>query len=309
MHKKRIKSKMSAVSLALVLLCFSAEIQASLPLTETVYTIPDTRMTLSVREEFTELGNYFRKETFSLGLGITPDISIWYSFDYLHNNIINTSANTFGDSYFKIWLYMGDYFKTCHAGLLILFRLPTGPNAYTDEKWRNLSLGKNELKIGPVLKIDLKQSIFIHTNIFYVFRQGQDEGFYNGFYLNVTKKETYSKLFGLNFKSKDAFLSGERLKNDYVVFSTAVNTDIIYPVIPVIPYIEFYTSHRIYKKRAHKNENIPIEGAGINPLLLSIGGRYFFKDTIFLGFYYIINPKREKKFIKNIIGLDFSLQF
>jgi hypothetical protein len=277
-----------------------------MPLTETVYTIPDSRMNIFLREEFIKLDSYHRKDNFSLGIGIMPDISVWYSIDYLHNKIINASANTLGDSYIKIWYYLGDYKKILHAGFMLLFRLPTGPNAYTDDKWRNLSFGKNELKIGPVFKFDLKHSIFIHTNIFYVFRQGQDEGFYSGFHLNLTKKEAYSNILGLNFRSKDAFLSSDRLKNDYAVFSTAVNTGLIYPVIP---YIEFYASHRVYGKRSYKYETIPIEGAGINPVFISAGGRYFFSNDIFFGLYYIINPKREKKFIKNMTGFDFSLQF
>jgi hypothetical protein len=309
MHIKIINRTISALYLALILFYFSSKAAASLPLTETIYTIPDSGMNLSLREEFIKLGSYHRKDNFSLGIGIMPEISIWYSFDYLHNKIINSSANALGDSYIKIWYYMGDYFKICHAGFMTFFRLPTGPDAYTDDKWRNLSFGNNELKVGPVFKFDLKNSIFVHANIFYVFRQGQDEGFYSGFHLNPTKKEAYSNVFGLNFRSKEAFLSNDRLKNDYAVFSAAVNTSFFFRATNIIPYMEFYASHRVYKKRTNKYENIPIEGAGINPVFVSGGGRYFFSDDIFFGFYYIINPKREKKFIKNTAGFDFSLQF
>jgi hypothetical protein len=306
MHIKAIKNKISAPFTALILFYFSSVLHASLPLTETIYTIPDSRTTISIREEFPELDNFYRKENYSLGLGLLPDLSVWYSFDYLHNKITNASSNKLGDSYLKIWYYMGDIHKICHAGFMLLFRLPTGPNAYTDEKWRNVSFGKNELKIGPVFKFDLKNSIFIHANLFYVFRQGQGEGFYSGFHLNLTKKNAYSNLFGLNFMSKDAFLSGDRLKNDYMIISAAVNT---YKIFPVIPYFEIYTSHRVYKKRSDNYEDIPIEGAGINPVFLSTGVRDFFSDDIFLGLYYIVNPVREKKFIKSITGFDFSLQF
>jgi hypothetical protein len=287
---------------------FCAEINASLPLTETIYTIPEGEMALSVREEILQLDNNFRRDNYSIGIGAMPDLSVRYSLDYLHDNIVNASSNKLGDSFLKIWLYLGDYYNL-HSGLLFTFRIPTGPNAYLDNHWRNVSFGKNELKIGPVFKIDLHKSIFLHLNIFYVFRQGENEGFYNGFYINFTKKETYSKLFGLNFKSKDAFLSSDRLKNDYAVCSMALNTDIIYPQISIIPYIELYTSHRVYKKQHRENENIPIEGSGINPVLFSLGGRYFFSESVFLGAYYILNPKKEKNFIKDIFGFDFSLQF
>ncbi len=264
---------------------FCPEIKAGLPLTETIYTIPESEMALSFREEVLQLDNNFRRENYSIGIGILSQLSVWYSLDYLHDNILNASSNKTGDSFFKTWLYLGDYFNTFHAGLLFCFRIPTGPNAYLDSYWRNVSFGKNELKIGPVFKIDLNKSIFLHLNIFYIFRQGENEGFYNKFF------------------------SVQRLKNDYMICSMALNTDIIYPKISTIPYIELYCSHRVYKKQTGEYENIPIEGSGINPVLFCLGGRYFFSDDIFLGAYFIFNPAREKNFIKDIFGFDFSLQF
>ncbi|MFH0977578.1 MAG: hypothetical protein V1874_17500 [Spirochaetota bacterium] len=299
------KIRMISAVVALILFYFCTDIKASLPLTETIYTIPESEITVGLREEIIKVNNNFRKENYSIGFGAFSSITVWYSVDYIHNNIINASSSKLGDSYLKAWFYLGDFFNFMHTGLLFLFRLPTGPDAYAESEWRNVSFGKNELKIGPVFKFDIYKSIFLHLNIFYVFREGEDEGFYNGFYFNLTKKETYSKLFGLNFKSKDTFLSGSRLKNDYAVCSTAVNTDIIYPIIP---FIEFYASHRVYKKQSGY-ENIPVEGSGINPILISIGGRYFFSNSLFLGTYYIVNPIREKNYIKSVLGFDFSLQF
>ncbi|MBN2403386.1 MAG: hypothetical protein JXN64_13460 [Spirochaetes bacterium] len=307
MHIYKI-NKISALA-ALILFIFCHEIRAGLPLTETIYTIPESGMEISAREEILKLDNNFRRETYSVGLGVMPNLSVWYSMQYLHDKTINASSNKSGDSFLKVWLYLGDYFNSIHTGLLFSFRIPTGPNAYSEEKWRNASFGRNELKIGPVFKADINKSLFLHLNIFYVFRQGEDEGFYNGFYYNLRKKETYSKLFGLNFKSENTFLSGKRLKNDYAVFSMALNTDVLFPKISFIPFIEFYTSHRVYKKQNGEYKNIPIEGSGINPVFLSFGGRYFFSESIFLGAYYIFNPKKEKKFIKDIFGFDFSLQF
>ena len=302
------KNKISALS-ALIFFYFCTQISAGLPLTETIYTIPESEISVSMRAEVLRLDDNYRRENYSAGMGLTGDLSVWYSLDCLHDSTFKASSNEIGDSFFKVWLYMGDYFEKLHAGFMLLFRMPTGPNACTDPQWRNLSYGKNEIKIGPVFRIDLYKSLFMHFNIFYVFRQGEGEGFYNGFYFNLSKKETYSKLFGLNFKSKDTFLSGDRLKNDYAVCSIAINSNIIYPQISFIPFIEFYTSHRVCKKQSGEYENIPIEGSGINPVLLSIGGRYFFSDSMFLGTYYILNPKREKNFIKDIFGFDFSLQF
>ena len=55
--------------------------------------------------------------------------------------------------------------------------------------------------------------------------------------------------------------------------------------------------------------NIPIEGSGINPLLLGAGVRYFPSEAVFAGCYYIFNPRKEKYYINDIFGFDFSLQF
>lgn len=305
MHNKIFPNKISAIT-ALILFFICTDVKAALPLTETIYTIPENGLEISLREQVLRLDDNFRKETYSLGIGLLPNCSIWYSFDYLHNDIFHPSSNILGDSYLKIWLYAGDYFGIVHTGMLFFFRIPTGPDSYAENNWRNVSFGNNELKIGPVTRIDFRKKFFLHLNLFYVFREGHNQGFYNGYHLNLSKKETYSRVFGLNFRSKDAFLSSDRLKNDYAVYSMAVNTIIIYPVIP---YVEFYTSHRVYKKQSGEYENLPIEGAGINPVFLSVGGRYFFSESVFLGLYYIFNPKREKNFIKDIIGFDFSLQF
>ncbi len=302
------KNKISALA-ALVLFYLCPALNAGLPLTETIYTIPEGEMTLSFREEIVRLDSDYRKENYSIGIGFLRDLSAFYSLEYLHDGLFRKSSDILGDSFLKIWLYIGDYSKILHAGLLLSFRIPTGPDAYAEIRWRNLSLGKDELKIGPVLKIDMQESVFLHFNLFYVFRQGENEGFYDGFYFNPTKKETYKKLFGLNFRSKDTFLSGDRLKNDYAICSVALNTDLLYPKTSLIPFIELYVSHRVYKKQSGENANIPIEGSAINPVLLSFGLRYFFSESAFFGVYYIFNPKREKNYIKDIFGFDFSLQF
>ncbi len=80
-------------------------------------------------------------------------------------------------------------------------------------------------------------------------------------------------------------------------------------IYQVIPYIDFYLSHRVSPKNTSEYDKIQIEAVGVNPIFLSIGLRYFFSDYLFCGLYYIYNIKKEKKFIKDIIGFDFSLQF
>ena len=95
------------------------------------------------------------------------------------------------------------------------------------------------------------------------------------------------------------------MKNDYAIISFAINTDILYPFIP---YAEWYMSNRVYTG-SFETEHIPIEGAAINPRLVSLGFRYFIAESSFLGLYSIVNVNRDEDFIREIYGVDFSLQF
>jgi hypothetical protein len=277
----------------------------SLPLTETINTIPEGEVELIFRAEYLkkDISDY-RRESYGLGLGILPQLSMWYSLHYIHQEAIKSQKNELGDTFLRIWYYIDDYFNdTLHLGFLTIFRLPTGKNAYEEEEWQNISFGNNELKVGPVFQLDLAR-VFFHINTLYVFREGEGEKFYDGIYINPLKKETYQKVFGLNFKSGDTFLEEERLKNDYIIISLAVNTDILYPVIP---YFGFYYSSRL--SRDANTQNIPIEGAGVNPVLVSLGLRYFFSESLYAGFYSIISLIRESNYVNEIYGFDFSLQF
>jgi hypothetical protein len=301
-----IKLKKSALIAVLIYFSLTFELRGAMPLTETIYTIPMGRIEIISCVDFVKINTEYRRETISLGMGILHDISIWYSFQYLHKGTIKTDADELGDSFFNVWYYIGDYLNgSFHAGFLFKFRIPTGPDAYADGKWRNLSFGNNELKIGPVFQIDILKNIFFHVNTFYIFRQGINEGFYSGFSADLFDKKTYADLFGFNFQSEDSFMAGGRLKNDYISVSFAINTVFLYPLII---YTEIYKSQKVYNKKSGQY-NLQIEGAGINPLLLSAGGRYFFRESLFLGLYYIINPDREENYINDIFGFDCSLEF
>jgi hypothetical protein len=298
--------KISAGILALILFSGPGDrAAASMALTETIGTIPEGKMEVSLRGEyFSHDGGYIR-ESMGAGFGILPVLSASFQVQYLHDGDLSSGGGEVGDSFIRIWLYLGDFFRnTLHAGALFHFRLPTGPNAYTDPRWRNLSFGNNELKMGPVLQFDAGR-VFIHCNLFYVFRERNREGFYNTIYLNPLERQTYAKVFGLNFLSDKTFLEPERLKNDYAVFGLAVNTDAVHPFIP---YAELYTSRRVYRKE-YDTDSISIEGAGINPLLLSAGCRYFFSDSTFAGVYLVVNPVREQNYFREVAGVDAGMQF
>ena len=294
------------MALFLFLLC--TERVYSLPLTETTYTLPEGGVEFAFHEEYINVRHFYRKEHVELGFGILTDLSIWFKFDYLHGGAFEMEQGEVGDLFFKFWYYIGDYFnEIMHLGFMVEFRFPTGKNAYSSKEWRNLCLGNHEITLGPVARFDLKKIIFFHANVFYTFRQDKNEDFYGGFYINPVNEDTYVNLFGLNPFSDDAFLSWDRLKNDYFTLSVAVNTNLVYPFIP---YIELSSSFRVFRGKIEM-ENVPIEGAGIDSFLISAGVRYFLMRSVYLGIYAVVNPLMDiqEGYLKNIIGVDLSYQF
>jgi len=298
--------KKSALLAALVsFLAAAAGSYASMPHTETIGTLPEGTMDLLVNEEFFSHGGGFRRDTFGIGFGILDSLSAQVYFQYLHDGLASGRNAELGDTFVRLWWYAGGAADgSLRWGLLALFRFPTGPNAYTQERWRNLALGNNELKLGPVAQYEAGP-LFLHANLFWVFREKDREGFYSGLYLNPAEKETYRKLFGLNFAEDGAFLSGKRLANDYAAASFALNTDALYPLIP---WASVYASRR-FTRIDDDRERIPIEGALVNPLLFSAGGRYFFSYNAFVGVSATMSAIRRRSFPGETVGLELRLQF
>ena len=281
-----IRNKIITTILALILFQQLLLISVSaLPLTETIYTIPEDGIEILLHEEIHKINKHYRKDHIGIGFGILPDFSFWFMFDYLHGGVVKLNQSAMGDTFLKLWYYTGDWNNdTIHMGLLLQFRFPTGKNAYNNTKWRNLSLGNNEVKLGLVSQFDILKILYTHFNFFYIFRQGNNEDFYAGF---------------------EVLADAKKFKNDFLSFSIAFNTDLIYPVIP---YAEVYGSFRFYRGKI-KADDIPIEGAAIDPILISIGLRYFFSNSIFIGFYSILNPLWTENYTKVVYGLDFGVQF
>ena len=304
---KRMLLKISAISIALILFPAVRQSASALPLTETIYMIPEYDVELYLRDEVYQTGKYSRKDSVGIGFGATDEFSLWMQFDYLSESAFKATRSDIGDLFIKGKFYIGDYVENrIHLGFLISLRFPLGKNAYVSDEWRNLALGKYELKLGPFARFDVLDLFFIHLNLFYTFREGNSENFFGGFYFDITRKETWEKVFGLNPKADDTFFSIDRLKNDYLSVSMAWNTNYFYPFVP---YVEFYGSFRV--SRAHiDTASVPIESAGYNAFLMSAGLRYFFMEAIYLGVYTVQNPLRlsQKDFIQAIYGIELSFQ-
>ncbi len=300
----------SAITVALFLLFPAEDISASMPLTETIYTPPPGKVEVFFSEECVQVNDFYLKERLKLGVGILTNFSAWIEFPFLHGGLAESSTvkNEIGDISFKLWTFIGDFYKdTIHLGFMFRFRFPSGRNAYEVSDWRSLSLGKNEITLGTVWQFDFIKSIFLHFNFFYTFREGLNENFYGGFFINPIEGKTWSKLFGLNPVPDDTFFSFKRMRNDYITLSCALNSGKVYPFLP---YIELYGSFRVFRGDM-ETDNLPIEGAGIDTFLISVGLRYFFNRKIFLGIYTVQNPVQSLQpgYLKSIYGLDFSAIF
>lgn len=303
----RLKQMISAIGIALILFSAAAEKAAALPLTETIYMIPEYSVELLLRDEVYQTDRWARKDTVGLGFGATDELSLWMFFDYLSQSAFRATRSDIGDLFIKGKFFIGDYARNqVHIGFLMSLRFPLAKNAYNSDEWRNLGLGKYELKLGPFFRFDVLDVFFIHLNLFYTFREANGEDFWGGFYLDISKKETWEKVFGLNPKAKNTFFNIDRIKNDYISLSMAWNTNYFYPFVP---YIELYGSFRVSRDHIDSGD-VPIEAAGYNTFLMSSGLRYFFLEAVYLGIYTIQNPLQgsQKDYIRGIYGIEVSAQ-
>lgn len=297
----------SAIVIALMLFLPLWNDARALPLTETIYMIPEYSVEIFFRDEIFQTDRYARRDSAGLGFGVTDDFSLWMSIDYLSQGPFRVTRSEIGDLFFKGKFFIGDYAgNDVHLGFLIELRFPLGKDAYGSTYWRNLALGRYELTFGPFARFDIVDLLFLHVNLFYTFREGRAEDFFGGFYFDITEKETWKKVFGLNPKEKDTFLSVNRLKNDYITAALAINTGRLYPFVP---YIEFRGAVRVSRSHIDTGD-VPIEAARYNSFLMSVGLRYFFREAIYLGVYTVQNPIRvsQKGFIQAIYGLELSFQ-
>lgn len=278
---------------------------SALPLTESLYMVPESRFEFALSEDFHHTDDFYTRESLSLGIGILPSLSLWFDFNLLHRHGNKPfGENVLGDIGLRLKFYICDCASNrLHIAFLTRLRLPTGPDAWLTSDWRGVALGKNELAIGPIFRVDIPGGFFLQLNVFYTFREGTSEDYWGGWYLNPFVGETWVKIFGLNPAEPDTFFSIERLKNDYFTFSLAANTDRIYPFVP---YLELYGSVRVTRP---PEDDIRVEAAGINVFMISAGIRYFFTTQIYLGLYGVVNPLWQDGFTRARYGLEASFQF
>lgn len=290
----------------LILVCILSQKIQALPLTETIYSIPEGEIEFSLQDQLYWLNNKYRVDQVGLGFGILPNLSLWFYSQFLNEGIPESTHSSIGDTFIKLMYYIkGTPDDSLHLGFMLKFRIPTGEDTYSLGRWRPVSFGNDEVKAGPVILYSLKNIFNLHLNILYLFREGAHEDFYGGFRLKLGKGETYKKIFGLNPFTEDSFLEKKRLRNDFIIISTAVNTGRLYPLIP---YVEFQWSRRISPAGLPVNEP-PISPMNKSPVLESVGMRYFFTGTAYAGIYSVLNPFHILDRGEFSAGLEIALQF
>lgn len=288
----------------MVLFCFND--LNSLPLVRTCYTPPENRIDMALGTEFVYIDNMNRKDNYSLNLGLPGSTSIGFDFSLIHYNSSDVGANNTGDILFNLWHFTGDFFDgAVSSGFEVVFRIPTGADAYVDEKSRNLSFGNNELKITPVLSFNISNHEVLTFNLSYTFREGYDEDMYGPLKFNLRKSETYKSVFGLNPFYDESFFDSENLKNDYAAIAVGIITSKLYPWVF---FGEIYYSSGFYPDDEYLSD-ICIEGDRVNPLLVSIGTKYFFTDSFYLLISGMLNVLREDGYIKNTMELSLNIFF
>jgi hypothetical protein len=288
----------------LVLFCFSGAF--SLPLSRTVYTLPEEKIDIAFNQELVYIENMNRVDNFVFNLGLPWDTSFGFDFSIIHNDYKKAGSGVPGDILFNLWHFVGDYFDgAVSSGLSIVVRIPTGPDAYVDEKFRNLSYGYSELKFSPVLSFSLSQYEDLIFNLSYTFREGRGEDLYSSLKLNPFNGESYKSVFGLNPCSENSFFEGEKLKNDYASISAGFITSRLHPWIF---FSEIYYSSGFYNKN-NDTESINIEGNGVNPILLSLGIKYVFSNSFFIQLSDTAPLIQSQGYIKNRVELSLNIFF
>ncbi len=277
----------------------------SLPLTRSCYTPPEDIVDLSLKEEFVYSGKVNRKDDFAFNLGLPGDNSIGFDFSVIHYEVSDTGMSIPGDIFFNLWHFTGDFFDgLMKTGLGVVMRIPTGPDAYADEQCRNLSLGNSELKITPVVSLNLSAKEVLVLNFSYIFREAGGENIYSGFKINPARGETYKSCFGLNPLFRDSFLYHEKLKNDYISVSGGIISSRLYPFVL---FTELYCSTGIYKG-SYIKQGGDIEGNRTH-LKSSIGVKYFFYRSFYMQGAGIAELLHRDGAVKNTLELTLNIFF
>jgi hypothetical protein len=222
----------------------------------------------------------------------------------LHDPGLPGKNNIWGDSFAGFSLPAGTLFeKRLKLFYYTRFRIPSGPDPEEDEKWANLSLGRNELLTGPGISFKADPGNLLTFNLFYVFRECENENLYETLSFNLSEKETWKTFFGFNPFSRESFFESERLENDYYSLALSLINSHYYPITY---FGEIYHSRSV---SAAGRTGLPIEGDSVNPFFLSGGVKYLFSSNFFIQGSVTVSLIRKKGFLNEVWSLGINIFF
>ncbi len=295
-----INKKISIILMVLIFFPFKVW---ALPLTKTFYAADENLLDMSLYQELVNGHDLFRKDIFSMEIGFHGGVSADVRFELLHDPGLPGSGNRWGDTFAGFSIPAGRYFdKRLALFYYNRFRIPTGEDPYEQPEWRNISLGRHELLTGPGASMKIHSNLLLSANLFYIFREDRNESMYGDLNFKLTEKEAWKNIFGLNPFVGDSFFHSSKLRNDYISSSASLIYSDYYPYIF---FSGIYYSHR----PGGGGGGLPIEGDGVNPLLVTAGIKYFPGSTVFIQGSCTLHPLRTRGYIKEIWSFGVNIFF
>lgn len=207
----------------------------------------------------------------NLSLSITEDVELGFHVPYIIHSEGELDFSRLGD--LKVHLnFATDWFKS--AGLFnyyLEYNSGSGP-PYTDLTTHELeSYGYPEWRTGLIFMRKTDYVTF-HANLYYVFRGENEVGFFDGMAFNVFTKETWERALGFNYNDDRNFFYKGNFKNDNIEYLFAVNTDLLYPLVP---FTELTFSHDFYGDQMAQKYSRRAPGSGYYRSQISAGTKLF----------------------------------
>ncbi len=269
-------------TITMVLILFSPGVYP-LPMSRTCYTVPADVLDLYMGEELIADDKTSRIDVINIDLGLNYYTTLGCRWSYLNSDLAEESGES-GDILVELWRYTGRCLnEKLDTGISFAVRIPSGPDPSEDEEWRNLSVGRNEIKIGPVFSFNLTEKEVLSFNLSYVLSEGEGDDFYGALRGDLQEPDTYKSFFGLNPFYGDSFFSGDRISDDYFTSALSIIEKRLYPAV-------FY-GEMVYTSGNFREEREASSADSGGPLtLLSTGIKYFVRDSAFLHLNVNVNP-------------------
>ena len=274
-----MKRSSSKFFLSAGILLLSLSLRAAEPY-QTVYLIPEDSVEVKASISNVDRGGSHQVANCGFGIGVFDNLSLWYSVDYIGSWLGSRGVSGAGDSHPYVRWYLGGG-ESFHAALTAGMTLPTGGDVYRNVDWAGLSFGNYELFSGALFRYDLGDFV-LSGAARYTFRQAMDERFFS-----------------------QSFFASSRLRNDYLNGYASVMAAHLYPLTL---YASVSASVRVWKRTTQEDE-LPVEGCGVNPVSVSAGVRWFFSKEAFFAAYMTEEMIRRDKYPRRSAGFSLSLLF